>query len=735
MESGNENSFVLDRPNIKLDFGLSQKSYSISINAVQMLATKRPVFFKESSTCLARRAIDPPGGVLGEAEGLLTKAAVTGIRTHLRSSCMTLLRNFLSVTSGCWEVLVDALNASGMQTQADRALQASKQQLNLMKGGRAARNRAAIFYEWDTTADVSRAEKRQRDTDDAEARVRAAKVARGLGSGVQLPTSMVDACELVLLNLENLPSKRPPISSAAQRKRPIDLDFVVDAVMTNGASLSIDENHWYDRDGGDAWTMEEGELDDDGRRALTFNLNTKMLEAAAKTTENAQLGDPEKAFAEQSKLAASKAFSRVLISASNARSEAVADLGKQLAARLAWTLRGVNPSSEIESAHTMAIESTENIMKKNAGNNSAGAESLAFVKEYPLVSSCLAFDLTPKAGGSSMKQKEDIGSSNASAPSSALSMRVLNEAYVCSLDAEGEINGKKNYERCLDVYVSSVANACDIANKKPNDNERKRIANSAAVSLPHHFTAAPALTPSSLNLVGSLCDIDEVSKKATIKSSRQTIAENAAAHAAKAAAEKRATAALLILRDVSFQNDAVRQSAIDCAVAIAAGRLPASQSIEDKALKLVMNVIFPKNLDCANKVVESSTRELELAAQFAIERHEDIMKANKANLKKKEKSGHVSKSPLLPQSEEEKSALDRVRKPVVLIMALCVRRPEIIKVIMETSCQEGADVLAKAVKTNMPKLAKAASVKHGEYDCWHDGIYSTLQSLFPHFYS
>jgi hypothetical protein len=46
-------------------------------------------------------------------------------------------------------------------------------------------------------------------------------------------------------------------------------------------------------------------------------------------------------------------------------------------------------------------------------------------------------------------------------------------------------------------------------------------------------------------------------------------------------------------------------------------------------------------------------------------------------------------------------------------MALCVRRPEIIKVIMEMSCRDGADVVAKAVKANMPKLAKAASVKYG----------------------
>lgn len=684
-ESGSDKgSFILDRSSVELDFGLSQKPYSLSINAVQMLATKRPVFFKDSSTCLARRIIDPPGGEAGNAEGALTKAAVIGIKTHLRSSCLTLLRNFLSVTSGGWEVLANALTKSGMKAQADRAHKASQQQLNLMKGGRAARNRAAIFYEWDTSADNSRAAKRKRDTDDAEARVREAKMARGLGSGIQLPTSMVDAAELVLLNLENLAGKRPPVGASANRKRPVDLDFVVDAVMTNGASLSIDENHWYDRDGGDAWIMEEGEVGEDGRKQLSFAMNAKVLQAGEKTAKGVEkLKDTEKAFAEQSKLAASKAFSRVLTSSCDARSEAVADFGKRLAARLAWTLKGVKPSDEIESAHAMAVEAMENSLGKNAASEEALAGSLEFALDNPLVSSCLAYDLVPKGVAAS---RDDAGSSNSSSSVSSLAMRVLNEAYVLSLDED-----KENYEKCLDVFVSSVVNACDLSNKTPNDSEKKRIANAAASSFPQQLGAAPSVTGTALNLVGSLCDVDEISRKAAAaqKSSKQTIAESAALHAAKTAAEKRATAALLILRDVAFQRDAMRGPAVDCAVAIASGRLPASSSVEGNALKLVMNVIFPKNPDCADKVVEGAKKELDHAAKYAIEN--------------KDKMG----------GPEEKQALDKVRKPVVLFMALCVRRPDIIKSLMEMGCREGADVLLKAVKTNMPKLTKAASVKHG----------------------
>jgi len=399
-----------------------------------------------------------------------------------------------------------------MQAQAERALQASRQQLDLMKGGRAARNRAAIFYEWDTSADNTRAAKRQRDTDDAEARVRAAKVARGLGSGIQLPSNMVDASELVLLNLVNLPAKRPAVSSNTQRKHPIDLDFVVDAVVTNGASLSIDENHWYDRDGGDAWMMEEGDVGKDGRRALTFTLNNNVLVAAEKMTQGAELNESEKAFVEQSKVAASKAFSRVLLSSSNARSEAVSDFGRKLAARLAWTLKDVKPSNE--------IENTE------AEKDLAG--SLEFALDYPLVSSCLAFDLVPK--GTATTLRDDAENPTASSVSS-LSMRILNEAYVCSLNED-----KENYEKCLDVFVSSVVNACDLSNKMPNDSEKKRIANAAASSLPQQLAAAPSLSRTALNLVGSLCDIDEISRRASTKSSKQTIAESAALHAAKSAA-------------------------------------------------------------------------------------------------------------------------------------------------------------------------------------------------------
>ena len=84
----------IDRANMDFDFVLSQKSYALTINAVATLSSNRPVFFKEGATCLARRNVDPP--VYSE-EGQLTKSAVLAIQSHLKASCLTLLRNALSV--------------------------------------------------------------------------------------------------------------------------------------------------------------------------------------------------------------------------------------------------------------------------------------------------------------------------------------------------------------------------------------------------------------------------------------------------------------------------------------------------------------------------------------------------------------------------------------------------------------------------------------------------------------
>jgi len=90
---------------------------------------------------------------------------------------------------------------------------------------------------------------------------------RNNSSGIQLPTSMMDAVELILLTLSNLPSSKVSASlgdkkstqqqqQLDQKKGAMTLDLLIDAVLTNGASLETDESHWYGRVGGSAWIMD-----------------------------------------------------------------------------------------------------------------------------------------------------------------------------------------------------------------------------------------------------------------------------------------------------------------------------------------------------------------------------------------------------------------------------------------------------------------------------------------------
>ena len=169
-----------------------------------------------------------------------------------------------------------------------------------------------------------------------------------------------------------------------------------------------------------------------------------------------------------------------------------------------------------------------------------------------------------------------------------------------------------------------------------------------------------------------MCDVEDITKKASDasrKSSLDSIASSAAAHAAKIAAEKRATSVLLILRDIAFQRDnyETRKSAVQCAVSIASGQMPSSPSIQDKALKLTMNVFFTRNESLSNMVVDAAIEDLEIAADSAIELYDTIQKANKeAELK----AENTNKNPLVPRSDDEKKAMEQMRKHAVLTMAV-----------------------------------------------------------------
>lgn len=704
-EDDSDPEFKLDRSNIDMDFTLNQQSFAVAINAVSMLAVNRPVFYKEAATCLARRAYDPPVYTEG---GALTNSAVLAIAAQLRASCLTLLRNTLSVITNKWEILQKVLAKYDMGVQAEKAVAAAQQAAALKTAGRAARNRAAMFYEWDDSEGDKRVSKRQRETDDALAKMRAAKASRGLGHGIKLPTNMVDAVELVLLNLSHLPSTRPPAGKSSKtRKAPVTLDFVIDAVMSNGMSLSQEDGRWYDRDGGAAWSID---IVNEPHYTLEFTI-LSAAEVEHDTSKAMELDEKSKGlpklFNEQCHSAASDAFGRIVTGSSRARTAYQREFANKIAARLAWTLNGVSPPKDLQSSVELAEESRKSLSKQLDAVNGASDAVKDFVTNYPLVASCLSLEVTA-SNSTSM--------ANAYTQSS-MSRFILNEAYTqdCFLNETQDEKHEAMYDRSLDLYAASVAHASERANDKPSDHDRKRVASLAAATLPQHLGVLPSVTPSSLALISALCDIEEITKKdaeASRKSSQQTIATSAAVHAAKVAAEKRATAALLALRDTAFQRSKheSRKSAVDCAVAVASGRYPSTPSVEDKALKLVMNVLFPRSEALSNAVIESASGELERAANFAIANYEIIKLANKNTpIRADPHKKHGS----IARSEEEKKALDHVKKPAMLFMALCVRRPELIKTLMTFCCKKKAAVLLKTVQANMPKLARAAATKHG----------------------
>jgi len=704
----------VDRSNIEFDFLLSQKPYSLTLNSMSALGLNRPMFFKEAALCLARRTMNPPGFT---ENGALTKAGVLAITAHLKASCLTLLRNALSVSTNASGYLHTALVNCDMEIQADKALKMAEQAHSLKSAGRAAKNKARMLYEWEASDDQNRSTKRKTQTDDALAKIREAKKARGLGQGIQLPQNMSDAIELVLANLTHLPSKRPPSGASKSRNAAVTLDFLVDAIMTNGASLAQEEGRWYDRDGGDTWSMQ---LENEQKFTLSSKFLSKV-EGANSTTSideksDSKEKDPRVLFQEQARSAASDALGRVVLQSMVTRSKHHAEFGNEIAARLAWTLKNVKAPSVLAASSAMVAESS--VLFNNKLATQEEKESLAsFLRDYPIVNSCLAVDSTAKAEASGAQE-----STFNSEKSRSLSEHVLYEGFAQTVPVEdtSETNEKtaddyKKYENSVGMFFASVVRAGQLTNDKPSDAERKQVAADAAVTMQGIFGSLPQIFPSSLEMAGALCDVVDITKKATDaarKSSQQTIAASAALHAAKVAAEKRATTYLLALRDVAFSRseEATRRGAVECAVMVASGSLPASQGIEDKALKLVMNVLYPKCDSLANCVLDAATSELKKAAIFAASKHEEIQKASKEYAEKSEKA---PSSAGLPSSDVEKEVLEKVKKPALLLMALCIRRPEIIKTLFEVSCRDKADALHKAVRSNMAKMAKAAATKHG----------------------
>ena len=109
----------IDYSRWEYDFRLNQKSYALAINAMSALALNRPSFFREAAVCLARRTVRPPSEDEG---GVLTAIGRKAVSSQLRASCLTLLRNMVSVSTNSFEILQEALKEADMEAQATKAL-------------------------------------------------------------------------------------------------------------------------------------------------------------------------------------------------------------------------------------------------------------------------------------------------------------------------------------------------------------------------------------------------------------------------------------------------------------------------------------------------------------------------------------------------------------------------------------------------------------------------------------
>ena len=243
--------------------------------------------------------------------------------------------------------------------------------------------------------------------------------------------------------------------------------------------------------------------------AITFTMDTSTLEAA-NSSKGGKETEESKEYTNQCHTAAADAFERILSRTNTARDKSVMRFGNELAARLAWTLKDVKPSSELKS-----LNSSKEKDKKE--------DKDSFTKEFPLVSSCLKFEL--ETSNSSM----DSESKSKHEPSDLLSNRVLNEAYINDICK----NEDMQYGRALEFYISSILDHCKKADNKPNDKLRQKLAGNAASALRQQLAVLPSLPSKALELTSALCDIDDITKKAaeaSRKASDKNISQAANAH-------------------------------------------------------------------------------------------------------------------------------------------------------------------------------------------------------------
>jgi len=701
LPSGEDESaleYSLDRSKIVYDYELTPKSYFVAINSLSTIALHRPSYFRYGCICLSRRAAQPPGESL-----LLPRAAVVALTAQLKSTCLTLLRNPMSVTQKTSSLLRGVLLKYDMKGQAVKALEVAEKENRMKTAGRAERQRANMFYEWDATEASSRGSSRM---DDDLKKMKAAKKARGLGHGIHLPFNMTEAIELILINLDNFPSECP--KDATEAKPATTFESVVDSIMTYGESLIQNEDLWYERYGGSACKVNLA-------AKVQFSFDQRLFVKEDETTaQNRGI------FKDQSQTAASQSFDRIL-----SISPAVSDgdskrLSSVLSAQLAFSTGGIKAQGNCEAYYTFANE----VVKTGEWTEDEAKLLNVLLETYPLAAACLAVDSLYADNMESLD---------------SLCEYVLHEAYLHEHYTENKTWSA--YNASLLLWIGSTIYACEESNRVPGDTNRKKAAQHSVRRLQVSILKLPRLTFQAVRALSRLCATEEITKKANSAPRSQAvspdaIAAQAAIHAAKVVAEKRAKLTLLILRDIALYRDTLREHVVENTVMIAAGQRKASARVLEWALNLNVNVFHSYSSSMASMVEKYALHQLEQASTEAIALFDSIEEANGAS---EHKSSSVKQ--FAPRSDAEKSGMEKMRGPALLFMALCLRSPDLLGVLFRRSGLPKADVLARTICINMPKLAKACSSKHGLQIAFtaanltdSDGIpllLSFLESLIP----
>lgn len=711
---------------------LRVKSYSLAMNALAIVGATRTAFFKPAAETIVALINSPPEQ---SDTGLNSKAATNQIFSAIKATGLKMLRNHLSVVSKTAEALKNALSddSIGMAAQASKAKGVAESTIKLLKGGRRARQLANLAYAWE--ADDSGA---KRKADDDLANMRASKIARGLGNGIQLPASMSDCVDLILLNLENsLPAQ--PDTSDKNKDSPRNLQFLVDAIQSGGKSLEKDKSRWYANAGGIAWDLIIGE---DGE------ISMDIIEDVP--TSSKQLFD------EQCEMAAADAFGRIVASgrarnlkgnltnfdftdagknnlkrhaptAANSApvgslggsvggvwSEELVGLRDTIASRLAWTLQ-CKPRGELAMG-SILVDKTIEMLEGKGPEGMSRAEGMKDVKEkFPLVPACLTKDfLDPPPVGRGGKSVAVGGA----APN--LASRTLFEGYV------QEDEDSQMYDEAVDMISNAAAHICGTVAMKqakddrslhlPMEHERRRSAKEAVSNMTKTVAVLPQLTEGCVKSLSEISDIREAVNFGIAVSLKERSANNAAA----SAAGKRARLALIALRDTLLHrtNDETARLCVETAVGVASGRVPSVDRVADDALRLVVNKnfkLFPKNQILMKQALESAEKELKLTVIYVKENADAVAKGNQEKLKSMEQDDINSLNPFAPLCDLEKEVFVRCKRTVNLFLALCKENTlEFFNVLMTGCSGEGTGVLAKAFKAQLPVFVTGAAKKYGE---------------------